>query len=95
MFGLSKLPSYEHDVTDPDFSSPDDDDAEATAAKINAIVGSHPDLFGREAPYGANVTIRGLSPRQREQDEVRALGGGRPGKYSLPDIAAGRLPTAR
>jgi hypothetical protein len=95
MFGLSsQLPAYEHDVTEPDYGSGDDNDAGATAQKINDLVAAHPGYFGRETPQSPNTVIRGLSPQQREQDEVRARAGHQPGRYSIPDLASGRLPTA-
>ena len=92
MFGLTKLPDFEHDVTDDDFTPDDATDSASVADKINAIVGSHPELFGREAPYGASVTTPPKPASVREAEEQRALAGGRPGKYKIPDIAAGRLP---
>jgi hypothetical protein len=94
MFGLTQLPSYEHDVTDEDFTPDDATDSASVADKINAVVNGHPDLFGVERPRSANFVTRPLSPQQREAAEVRALAGGRPGGASIPDLASGRFGTA-
>ena len=88
MFGLTRLPSYEHDVTEPDYGDDDDTDAAATVAKIMA---SHPDYFGREAPTrSGNVVTRPLSPDEREAAEQAARPGhtGR-GQATIPQLASG------